>query len=68
MKQDFEEPSIKHAKKFKQAQDNVKSLVGTEWLDKFVESTEECIDDSDTNAQAELKQNSNETFMAFKKQ
>ena len=41
-KQEDEEPPIKSTKRFKQAQDDVKSIVGTEWLEQFVESTTEC--------------------------
>ena len=39
--------------------------MGREQLDKFVESTKECVNESDTSAQSELKKNSNETFMAY---
>ena len=42
-KQDEDEPSLECTKKFKQAQDNVKSIMGTEWLDEFMENMEECI-------------------------
>ena len=56
-KQEEEEPLIEHMKRFKQAQDDVKSIVGTEWLDEFVKSTEECINKTDTDTKEELKKN-----------
>ena len=37
-KQEDEEPPFKHTKRFKQAQDNVKLIVGTKWLEHFAES------------------------------
>ena len=38
-KQEDEELLIECTKRFKQAQDNVKSIVGTEWLEAFMELT-----------------------------
>ena len=58
-----EAPSIEHTKRFKQAQDNVKSIVGTEWLCKFVESAEEHINKVQDDVKDELKENSNTSFM-----
>ena len=63
-KQEDEEPPIKCTKRFEQAQDNVKSIVGTEWLKQFVESTSECTQETDTNKQEQLEDDSFETFMA----
>ena len=63
-KQEDEEPPIEHTKRFKQAQDNIKSIVGTEWLEQFAESTSECTWETDTNKQKQLKDDSFETFMA----
>ena len=53
-----------HTKRFEQAQDNVKSIMGKDWLHNFVENTEECINASDTNEQTALKEESNERFVA----
>ena len=59
-KQEEEEPLIKHTKRFKQAQDNIKSIMGTEWLCKFVENTEQCINETETD----IKKNSKKTAMS----
>ena len=65
-KQEDEEPLIKCTKRFKLAQDNVKSksIMGTEWLKQFMESTSECTQETDTNKQQQLEDDSFETFMA----
>ena len=65
-KQEDGEPPIKCTKRFKQAQDNVKSIVGTERLEQFVESTSEHAQETDTDKQKQLKDDSFETFMACK--
>ena len=64
MKQEEEEAPIEHTKRFKQAQDNVKSIVGTEWLCEFIENTEEFINESDDDTRKKLKKKSNEAFVA----
>ena len=38
--------------------------MGTEWLKQFVESTSECTQETDTNKQKQLENDSFETFMA----
>ena len=63
-KQDYEAALIKHAKRFKQAQDNVKLIMGTEWFEVFVESTSEHTQETDTDKQKEHNDDSFETFMA----
>ena len=62
-KQENEEAQIKCTKRFKWAQDNVKSIMGTEWLEKFVETTEECINETDNDTKKTLKDTSFESFM-----
>ena len=62
-KQEDEEPLIECTKKFKQALDNVKSVLRIEWLEKFAESMEECMSETDSDAQKGLKSMSFETFM-----
>ena len=47
----------------KQAQDNVKSIVATEWLEQFAESTSEHKQETDTNKKKQLMDDSFETFM-----
>ena len=63
-KQEEEEALIEHTKRFKQAQDNVKSIMGMELLHKFIENTEEFINESDNDARDEMKEKSNEVFVA----
>ena len=62
--QEDEEPLIKHTKRFKQIQDNVKSIVETEWLEQFVESTAEHMWEMDKSKQKKLEDDSFEMFMA----
>ena len=42
----------------------MRSIVGTEWLDKFVESMEECASKTDNDTKEELKKASCESFVA----
>ena len=48
-KQEEEEALIECTKRFEQAQDDIKSIVGTEWSEKVAESTEECKSENDSN-------------------
>ena len=61
--QEEEEPSIKCMKRFEQAQDNIKSIMGTEWLHKFIKNVEECINEVQDDAKKKLKESSNKSFM-----
>ena len=63
-KQEEDEALIEYTKQFKQAQDNFKSIVGTEWLEMFVESTSEHMQETDADKKKKLKDCSFETFMA----
>ena len=63
-KQEEDEPLMEHTKRFEQAQDNVKSIVGTEWLFKFVKNAKECINEAQDDVKNKLKESSNESFMA----
>ena len=53
-----------HMKRFEQVQDDVKSIMGKDWLHNFVENTEEHTNASDTNKQNALKEESNEQSVA----
>ena len=64
-KQEDEESLNDYTKRFKQAQDNVKSIMGEDWLHHFTENTEEFINASNSAEEDELKKNSNERFMAY---
>ena len=68
-KQQEEEAPIECTKRFEQAQDNMKSIVRTEWLHQFVESTEQCINKTNGDVQDKLKENSASHlwYMHFKK-
>ena len=46
---------LDYVKRFKQERDIMKSLVGTEFLDKFVEKTEEYHQENDTKLQEDMK-------------
>ena len=63
-KQEEDEALIECTKQFEQAQENVKSIVGIEWLDKFMESAEECLNETDTDTKEELDKMSFESFVA----
>ena len=63
-KQNEDEPLIECTKKFKQVQDNVKSIMGTECPDKFTENMEEHINKTENDTRLELKKQSNKSFMA----
>ena len=63
-KQDEDEALIKCTKRFKQAQDDMRSIMGTEWLDKFMENMEEHVSETDNDAKEELKKTSCESFVA----
>ena len=54
-KQQEEEPLIEHAKRLEQAQNDVKSIVGTAWLHKFVKNAEECINEAQDNVKKNSK-------------
>ena len=47
-KQEEDEALIECTKRFQQAQDNVKSLVGTDWLHEFVENAKEFMNEVQT--------------------
>ena len=64
MKKGEDEPPIECTKKFKQAKDDVESIMGTEWLDKITENMEEHINKIDNDAMQELKKHSNKLFVA----
>ena len=62
-KQEEDEPSMEHTKRFEQAQDNIKSIVGTQWLHKFIENTKECINEALDDVKDKLKERSHKSFM-----
>ena len=63
-KQEEEEALMECARRFEQAQDNVKSIVGTEWLHKFVKIAEQCVNKGNSGVQKTLKENSHKSFVA----
>ena len=63
-KQEEDKPLTEHTQKFKQEQDNVKSIMGTKWLDKFAENTEECTSNTKDDIKETLKKTSCESFVA----
>ena len=65
IKQFENEGLLDYVKRFKQSRDIMKSHVGTDILDKFVENTREYRDEIDTSQKEKLKEGAFEKWMAY---
>ena len=64
-KQEEDESITEYVKRFKQARDNFKELIGKTFLHEFVETTAEYKKSVDSSEQDQLKANRIETWMAY---
>jgi hypothetical protein len=65
LKQSENEGQFDYVKRFKVSRDIMKSHVGTDILDKFVENTLEYLDETDTTLKKEMKDEAFDRWMAY---
>jgi uncharacterized FAD-dependent dehydrogenase len=65
IKQIESEGLLDYVKRFKESGDSMKSHVGTDILDKFVENTREYQDETDQNLQQNMKDGAFNKWMAY---
>ena len=65
MKQYKEENLVQYTERFKHEKSVIKTILGTNFLDKFVESTKEFQDLSDDKEKKKIKAEAFEKWMAF---
>ena len=65
MRQQEQEHFTDYVKRFKQSCDVLRSHMGSKWLDRFVENTEEYQNETQAKEQSKLKEQAFERFMAF---